>query len=179
MKSTPDATALEDASASLETEVPSAEEEAEAEEGLLSRIDAPIAVAAAGFVGVRKARLIELSGTKAVVELRRGRRLEALIDAEVDLDLLENVVREGGSVLVEADPDEEPIVIGVLQTKTPEELTLKARKIVIEADEELTLRSGTAAMRLRQDGDVELVGSRIVSTSRGLFRLVGRMLRLN
>ena len=30
-----------------------------------------------------------------------------------------------------------------------------------------------------EDGDVEMVGSRIVSMSRGLYRLVGRVLRLN
>lgn len=174
MKATPDPSTLEDASQTLETD-----EVQEPEEGLLSQIDPPVAVAAADFVGVRKARLIELVGRTALVELRRGRRVEALIDADVDTELLEGVLRENGSVLVEAEPGEEPILIGILQTKSPEELVIKARKIVIEGDEELTLRSGTAAMRLRQDGDVELVGSRIVSTSRGLFRLVGRMLRLN
>ena len=41
------------------------------------------------------------------------------------------------------------------------------------------LRSGRAALRMRGDGDVELVGSRIATMSRGLYRLVGRVLRLN
>ena len=34
-------------------------------------------------------------------------------------------------------------------------------------------------MRIREDGDVEIVGSRIAAMSRGLFRLVGRVLQLN
>jgi hypothetical protein len=70
-------------------------------------------------------------------------------------------------------------VVGVLQTRIPRELTLKADKIHIDARHELLLRSGRGAMRIRQDGDVELVGSRISAMSRGLFRLVGRVLRLN
>ena len=51
--------------------------------------------------------------------------------------------------------------------------------LTIDAAEELVLRAGRAALRLREDGDVELVGSRISAASRGLFRLVGRILRLN
>ncbi|MEZ4311015.1 MAG: hypothetical protein R3F14_23480 [Polyangiaceae bacterium] len=43
----------------------------------------------------------------------------------------------------------------------------------------MLLRAGRAALRLREDGDVELVGSRISAASRGLFRIVGRILRLN
>jgi len=30
-----------------------------------------------------------------------------------------------------------------------------------------------------EDGDVEVVGSRILTMSRGLFRILGRVLRLN
>ena len=43
----------------------------------------------------------------------------------------------------------------------------------------VVLRAGRGALRLREDGDVELVGSRISTMSRGLFRIVGRVLRLN
>jgi hypothetical protein len=71
------------------------------------------------------------------------------------------------------------LVVGLLQRKSPERITLKAAQVVIEGEREVLLKSGSAALRLREDGDVELVGSRIVSASRGLFRLVGRVLRLN
>ncbi len=71
------------------------------------------------------------------------------------------------------------MVVGVLQTKIPTELILKAKKLHLEGEQEVLLRSGRGAMRIRQDGDVEIVGSRIAAMSPGLFRLVGRVLRLN
>ena len=70
-------------------------------------------------------------------------------------------------------------MVGVLQTRSPREIHLKAAVVHIEGDEEVLIRSGRAALRIRQDGDVEIVGSRIHAASRGLFRLVGRILRLN
>ncbi len=83
------------------------------------------------------------------------------------------------AVVLECVPDMPPLVVGVLQTKIPETLTLKAKKLHLEGEEEVLVRSGLGAMRIRKDGDVELVGSRIAAMSRGLFRLVGRVLRLN
>ena len=50
---------------------------------------------------------------------------------------------------------------------------------MIEAEREILIRSGRGAMRIREDGDIEVVGSRISTMSRGLFRIVGRVLRLN
>jgi hypothetical protein len=71
------------------------------------------------------------------------------------------------------------VIVGVVQTRVPREVTLKASTITLEAEREILLRAGRSALRLREDGDVELVGSRIVTASRGLLRLVGKMLRLN
>ncbi|MCA9622723.1 MAG: hypothetical protein KC731_27075, partial [Myxococcales bacterium] len=88
-------------------------------------------------------------------------------------------VERGERVVVEQVGDEAPVVVGLLQTQTAEALVLKAKKIHIEGEQEVLIRSGRGAMRIRQDGDVELVGSRISAMSRGLFRLVGRVLRLN
>jgi hypothetical protein len=82
-------------------------------------------------------------------------------------------------VLVEHVDGELPLVVAVLQTRMPEHVHLRGGKIELEAEEEVLLRAGRAGFRLRKDGDVELVGSRISAASRGLFRLVGRILRLN
>ena len=49
----------------------------------------------------------------------------------------------------------------------------------LKAWREVLIWAGRAALRIREDGDVELVGSRILTMSRGLFRIVGRVLRLN
>jgi hypothetical protein len=82
-------------------------------------------------------------------------------------------------VLVEMVEGEEPLVVAVLHTRKPREIRLKAATIQIEGDEEVLLRAGRGAIRIRSDGDIEVVGSRISAASRGLFRIVGRMLRLN
>jgi hypothetical protein len=77
----------------------------------------------------------------------------------------------GGIVLVEEGPP--PLVVGMLQTRRPRELKLCAGTVTIEGKQEAIIRAGRAAIRLREDGDVEIVGSRISAASRGLFRLVG------
>ncbi len=56
---------------------------------------------------------------------------------------------------------------------------LSAGTVTIEGEREVMIRAGRSAIRLREDGDIEIVGSRISAASRGLFRLVGRILRLN
>lgn len=131
-------------------------------------------------VPMRTARPVGLRG-KRVVLAGRGvpDEIEVALAPGMSRELVERAVRARDAVVVECPPNEEPMVVGVLQTTIPRQLNLKASKIHIEAESELLLRSGRAAMRLRQDGDVEIVGSRIAAASRGLFRLVGRMLRLN
>lgn len=114
-----------------------------------------------------------------VATVRGGFEIEVELDDGVDPALVARAADSGERVLLEEDPDVGAVVVGVLQTRLPETLELRARNIVIDAENEVTIRSGKAGMRLREDGDVELVGSRIVTMSRGLFRLVGRMLRLN
>jgi hypothetical protein len=96
----------------------------------------------------------------------------------VDRVFLLDAIAEGQSLLIEA-ADGEPWVVGVIATRAPERLRLHGKQVEIEASEELVLRAGAAGMRFRSDGDIELAGSRISALSRGLFRLVGRMLRLN
>jgi hypothetical protein len=70
-------------------------------------------------------------------------------------------------------------IIGLIQTRLPDQTLITGKNIVVEASEQLTLRSGRAAIALRSDGALEMVGTRIAATSRGVFRLIGRALRLN
>jgi hypothetical protein len=137
--------------------------------------------AAARFApGLRTARVLDRpSGRSALVQLRAGAPAEATIAAEVDRAIVERALEQGQSVLVEIDDDGAIWIVGVIETRIPERLVIKADAVVIEGETELTLKSGASGMRLREDGDVELVGSRIMHMSRGLFRIVGRMLRLN
>jgi hypothetical protein len=122
---------------------------------------------------------LALTGDRVSV-LVAGTELEAELGAGVSRELVTQSIRQRDRVLLEQGATEaRPRVVGVVQTTIPEELTLKARKIHIEGEHEVLFRSGRGAMRIRQDGDVEIVGSRISAMSRGLFRLVGRVLRLN
>lgn len=130
--------------------------------------------------GLRTARVVSVDGRVARV-LFRGAREEtiAAIAPETEREIIEDAVAQKESVLVEVGEDGQPFVVGVVQTRKPSEVHVTGEKIVVEGSREVLIRSGRAALRLREDGDVELVGSRISAASRGLFRIVGRILRLN
>lgn len=166
-----------EAEAPSETPAGAPAEEASIER-LLEHVGAPVVAVAPTL---RTARVLSLRGREAQIAWRGrgGAALAATMDEGVQAELVARAMASGDAVLVEHDPALGPVIVGVVQTRIPDELHLRARKVVIEADEELLLRSGRGALRLREDGDVELVGSRISTLSRGLFRIVGRVLRLN
>ncbi len=144
--------------------------------------EAPLPNVGGALAGVAMRTAIPLAVTGRTVRLF-VRGVEGDVEGELALGVSPELVRQAAAnrdaVLLECAPTAAPLVIGVLQTRFPDELVLRAGKVRIEGDEELLLRSGRGAMRLRADGDIELVGSRISAMSRGLFRIVGRMLRLN
>ena len=129
--------------------------------------------------GVRSAELVGLADGVARIRFRGDLRVvEVPVDGDVEMDLLEDARRDRQRVLVETFPGGQ-LVVGVLQVRRPRELKLRAEVLELDATESITLRSGRAGMRMRNDGDIEVVGSRISAMSRGLMRLVGRALRLN
>lgn len=135
---------------------------------------------ALGTFGTRSGRVLSLSGRTAMVSMRGFKNsVEVEIGAGVESDLIADAMHDGDQVLIEFCEGEKPWIVGVLQTKRPQKIRLKAATVEIEGEEEILFRSGKGALRIRSDGDVELVGSRISAASRGLFRIVGRMLRLN
>jgi hypothetical protein len=130
--------------------------------------------------GVRTARVQSVTGRRARIVFRGATApIDAVIPPEVDPGVVEDALTNKDAVLVELVADEAPIVVAVLQTQRPREIRLKAATVLIEGEHEVLLRSGKGAIRIREDGDIEIVGSRISAASRGLFRLVGRILRLN
>jgi hypothetical protein len=141
---------------------------------------APALAAPRPIEGMRTARVLTLRGRSATIALRgRSETLDATVAPEVDPDVIADALDGGEAVLVELCPGQTPLVVAALHTQRVRELKLRASTVTIEGDQEVVIRSGHAALRVRADGDVELVGSRISAASRGLFRLVGRMLRLN
>jgi hypothetical protein len=161
---------------------------------LLDKVDAPpsasgeAAASASGqasvvvlpSVSTRTAQPVGIKGRDVSLRVRGlDEPVVAKLEVGVARAVIETAISNGDRVVIEQAPGEAPLVVGVITTRVPEELTLRAKKIHIEGDQEVLIRSGRGAMRVRQDGDVELVGSRISAMSRGLFRLVGRVLRLN
>lgn len=129
---------------------------------------------------MRSARVARVNGRKAMLLLRGNQApVEAEIAPEVDPELVADALASGDAVLIEQYEGAPPLVVGILQTKKPREIRLRAATVHIEGDQEVLLRSGRGAVRIREDGDIEILGSRISAASRGLFRIVGRMLRLN
>ena len=142
---------------------------------------APAAATSAGAIpALRVARLAGLAWPKAMIAWRGGAApIEAEVAPEVEREVLAIALEERASVLVEHAEGGAPLVVGVLQTRLPREVHVKAEVVHVEGEREVLLRAGRAAMRLREDGDIEIVGSRISAASRGLMRIVGRILRLN
>jgi hypothetical protein len=138
------------------------------------------APAAAPSAGTRTARVLDVGERSATIVLRGAAEpVEAALAPEVDPEVIADAHANGDLVLVECCEGEAPLVVAALTTRKPREIRLQATTVSIEAEEEVLLRSGHGAVRIRQDGDIEVVGSRISAASRGLFRLVGRILRLN
>ncbi len=146
-------------------------------EGLLERV-APPSELTAGGGNLRSARIFGVSKGVALIAWRGSdARIPAVLAPGIESAFLEELAEEGGSVLVEEGPP--PLVVGALQTRRPREIKLRAGTVTLEGEHEVLIRAGRSAIRLREDGDIEIVGSRISAASRGLFRLVGRILRLN
>jgi hypothetical protein len=140
----------------------------------------PENIAERGPPALRTAHVVSIQGEFAKIRYRGGSaELLAEIDGGVDEAVVRRAMVNGDRVLLEVDPGLGPTIVGVIQTRVPAVVELKGQRVVIEADEEVLLRAGHAALRLQQDGDVELVGGRISAMSRGLLKLVGRMIRIS
>lgn len=109
----------------------------------------------------------------------------AKLDPSVHPTVVEGARARRERVLVEEGEGGALVVIGALRTQpTPgvdvaESYSIKAKRISLEASEELTLTAQTAAVVLRAIGEVETYAERIVSRAEGVHKIVGRMLRLN
>jgi hypothetical protein len=149
-------------------------------DALLERVAAPAPIAAARLPALAMARVVRVEREGALVAVRgRAEPVLASIGDDVDRELVERAAKVGDAVLVEVVEGEAPVVAGVVQRRIPPDIELRAATVTIEAEREVVLRAGRSALRIREDGDVELVGSRLLAMSRGLFRIVGRVLRLN
>jgi hypothetical protein len=92
-----------------------------------------------------------------------------------------------GDEVVYVLPAETPgrgCVVGVVRPVQPAQVVtevtrLHGKRISIEADEDLVLKTGRASMIIRSNGDVEILGARFVARARAVIKLLAPMLRLN
>lgn len=138
--------------------------------------------AASGMVAARIASLDEAART-AVLSIGT-RSVTASIDPSVDPAVLRTAIARGERVIAQPE-DGAFIVLGTLRTTaTPgvddiDDLTLRAKRVAIEAEHEIRLRSGSASLVLRARGYIESIASDITSRASSLHKIVGRMIRLN
>jgi hypothetical protein len=82
------------------------------------------------------------------------------------------------------------VILGLVQAGTlteaapaapsPDEpQTIRHRRIVIEAGEELTLQCGEASIRITRDGKVMIRGEHILSRAKGTQRIKGGSVAIN
>lgn len=151
-----------------------------ADQGVDTAAVAPPRASSPVVLGVCSARLVGHDDQRATLVWRGAADpVDADVAPDVEPELLAAALRDGDRVLVEVSEGERPLVVGVLQTRLRREVRITADEIHLEAAKKLVLRAGRAVIRLHDDGEVELLGTRVNAVSRGLFRLVGRVLRLN
>ena len=109
----------------------------------------------------------------------------ARLDASVHPTVIAGACARRERVLVEERDGGALVIVGALRTQpTPgvdeaESYSIKAKRISLEAGDELSLTAQTAAVVLRAVGEVETYAERILSRAEGVHKIVGRMLRLN
>ena len=126
--------------------------------------------------GLHIGSLVSVTGRSAVVALG-GRQQRATLAAHVDTEFLAAALDAAEPVLLEYAQGPGLEIMGVLQGRFPSRLV--GDRVLVTGESEVVVRSGKSALRLREDGVVDLIGARISASSRGLLRLVGRALRLN
>jgi len=126
----------------------------------------------------------EVVGSGVILDLG-GKLVAAMLDASVHPTVIAGACKRRERVLIERGEDGAIVVLGALRTQpTPgidaaETFTIEAKRISLDAGEELSLKAQTAAVVLRAVGEVETYAERILSRAEGVHKIIGRMLRLN
>jgi hypothetical protein len=65
------------------------------------------------------------------------------------------------------------------QAKLPAEARLDGKRVVLEGEDEVTLKCGAASITLRRDGKVILRGAYVETTAKGVNRIRGGSVKIN
>jgi hypothetical protein len=177
----PAAEVLDEAAPAIEAPASSELEAIAAASSVASPEAPPLAGLVEGALAI--ARIVEIDHDGVTLDVG-GRRARAAVDPTVHRAVLETARERSEMVLVTRGASGLSVV-GALRTQPTagiepvDELTLKARRISIDADEEIQIRSGAAIIAVRAVGEVETYADRIISRAEELQKIVARMLRLN
>jgi hypothetical protein len=103
-------------------------------------------------------------------------------DPSIDPALLDDAARSGARVVLEGG--RAPVIAGVLLTARPVtvdragSVELEVKRLVVTAAESALLRSPGAFLKVGGD-ELELYANRLVSRARELYRVLGRMVKIN
>lgn len=100
------------------------------------------------------------------------------------VDLGASSVGASVALLFEGGHEDKPIVLGLLRKEDRRraaalEVLVDGRRIALEAEREIVLRSGKASITLTRAGKIILRGTHVVSRSSGANRVQGSQVRIN
>jgi len=134
--------------------------------------------------GARKGRLVRIdSEGRLFVDFQgnpSGPVAARLAVSETELaDLL-----EGAEILLIFEDDDlaRPIIIGTLRDRLPSngiQISIRGRRVIVEANEEIELLCGEAKLRITRDGKVVVLGNDVLSRARCRNRIRGGTVNIN
>jgi hypothetical protein len=131
--------------------------------------------------GVALARVLGRAGAAWRVHMAGGEQTVAA-DPAIDPALLDEAARSGARVVLELGPA--PAIAGVLQTARAiaigrdGSVDISVKRLAVTVAEEALLKSAGAFLKVGPQ-ELELYGNRLVSRARELYRVLGRMVKIN
>jgi len=149
---------------------------------LLERIEVTERVAPPGGGGVRVGRLavadpahgVAVTFPEQVAAEPVPARSTVIVSAQ---DAGRHVV-----LLFEEGDAARPIIVGIVQdhpVQVRRDVMIDGKRVCLEAEDELTLKSGKASITLQVDGRIVIKGMEIVSRARGTHKVKGATVLIN
>ena len=113
-----------------------------------------------------------------------GREVVAALDPSVSPVVVRTAIARGERLIVERE-EGRLVVLGSLRTAPvpgldeADEYVLRARRISIEAADEVSLKTGSASFVLRARGYIESLAQNITARAASVHKIIGRMIHLN
>lgn len=110
--------------------------------------------------------------------------VEAVLDETLSPRVLETALVRGERVIAQREGGTW-VVLGALRTApTPgvdegDDVVIKAKRLRIQTENEVSLTSGATTLVLRAQGLIETLAQDITTRATGIHKLVGRFIRLN